>query len=362
MVNVEVDNVVNAGVGVGIGVEVHTLKEAEAQLEKILDNTATLWGKSAAIIMQVKQQELWQNDNDSFSQWLRRFATKKGVSVSYLWKINAMGTHYLKYLERKTIQAQAENKELNVPKLNELEVDLVSLELATKLAGKSEEKQDELFQDVLNGTKKRSELASAWRLERSMNPNKVKKTRHEDKSEINSNDPIENETNDVTITAVDIVFALSKAKAENSFIKFVQAYSPKVKYKDLYEVLTEFPVKTGTTHNARRIDCLIVTNRDTENKNYDLTLHGIEIKVSKSDLENDYKMDEYKQFVDYFYIAIPNNQEMIDIALNEFSEDSGVLVVDEVGKIEVIRPAELQKNSFMKIDTLKTIINKVSIR
>ena len=348
---------------VNVEVEVHTLAEAEAQLEKILDNTATIWGKSAAIIMQVKQQELWVDFNDSFSQWLRQFATKKGVSVSYLWKINAMGTHYLKYLERKNVQAQANNKELNAPMLDNLEVDLVSLELATKLAGNSEEKQVELFDEVLNGTKKRSELASAWRLERTLKPHKVKKTRHET---VEASDPSEadetNDSADVTITAVDIVFALSKAKTENSFINFVPAYSEKVKYKELFEVLTEFPVKTGTTHNARRIDCLIATNRDTEDKNYDLTLHGIEIKVSKSDLENDYKMDEYKQFVDYFYIAIPKNEEMIEIALNEFSEDSGVLVVNEDEEIEVIRQAKLQTNSFMKIDTLKTIINKVSIR
>ena len=65
-------------------------------------------------------------------------------------------------------------------------------------------------------------------------------------------------------------------------------------------------------------------------------MHGIEIKVSRSDLEHDDKMAEYTQYVDCFWIAIPPH--LVDDAKDLAMPCWGILSVDEE-KLEVVRSA-----------------------
>lgn len=79
-----------------------------------------------------------------------------------------------------------------------------------------------------------------------------------------------------------------------------------------YKVFTEFGVDSPGTRNARRIDALVAETLTTEHPRQ-IKLHGIEIKVSRSDLLHDEKMAEYTQYVDDFWIAIP--QYLVDDAV-----------------------------------------------
>lgn len=82
-----------------------------------------------------------------------------------------------------------------------------------------------------------------------------------------------------------------------------------------WELFTEFPVNAGTTKKVRRMDALIIENqlfyKEFESYHH-VYLHGIEIKVSQLDLENDHKMQEYTPYVDFFYIAVP--EELVSVA------------------------------------------------
>ena len=105
---------------------------------------------------------------------------------------------------------------------------------------------------------------------------------------------------------------------------------------DKYKALTEFPVYTGTSKKSRRIDVLVAENI-TLDKHYSLNLHGVEIKVSKSDLTNDCKYTEYAEYVNYLWLAIPRN--LIEVAEETAPKSIGILIFDD-GKIMIHRYAE----------------------
>lgn len=66
-----------------------------------------------------------------------------------------------------------------------------------------------------------------------------------------------------------------------------------------------------------------ITNRTIQG-NHDITVHGIEIKISKGDLLNDTKMQEYADYCDYFWLAIP--EELTEDAIDYVLDDWGILV------------------------------------
>lgn len=79
------------------------------------------------------------------------------------------------------------------------------------------------------------------------------------------------------------------------------------KAKSTITTLPEFPVRTGTSRAARRIDLLLVENLTCEW--HEVRLHGIEVKVDRNDLLRDEKFTEYEPFVDYSYLAVPAELE-----------------------------------------------------
>lgn len=152
-----------------------------------------------------------------------------------------------------------------------------------------------------------------------------------------------------TVTAVKIVNALNNSswlgkKCEKKH--FSGAYE-----LDKYKALTEFPVYTGTSKKSRRIDVLVAENI-TLDKNYSLNLHGIEIKVSKSDLACDYKYTEYAEYVNYLWLAIP--KDLIKVAEETAPKSIGILLYHD-SKINVYREAE--KLNLLKLEESLTTLS-----
>ena len=101
------------------------------------------------------------------------------------------------------------------------------------------------------------------------------------------------------------------------------------------KINTRFPVFSGTTRHSRRIDALVCENLTEER--WKLNLHAVEIKVSKSDLLNDYKYTEYADFTDFIWLAIP--QELVEVAKETKLGNCGILVIKN-GKVEVVEQAK----------------------
>ena len=171
---------------------------------------------------------------------------------------------------------------------------------------------------------------------------------------------------DAVITAVDIVNYLKDAswleeynerkKEKDSSVKEKHERFKKFYEKEKYECFTEFPVHSGTTRHSRRIDVLVAENITSKNS-WNITLHGIEIKVSKSDLVSDKKYTEYMDFVDYMWLAVPH--ELTKDAFYTKHPDVGLIVFgDESDNIKILDDA-MDLTPERKNKALETLVLKL---
>jgi hypothetical protein len=94
-----------------------------------------------------------------------------------------------------------------------------------------------------------------------------------------------------------------------------------------YAALTEFPLNSG-----RRVDVIAVNGAGET--------VIVEIKTSTADYRSDRKWNEYLQFCDAFYFAVPS---AFPIAL--LPSECGLLVADDYGAEILRRPAAQPMNS-----------------
>ena len=123
------------------------------------------------------------------------------------------------------------------------------------------------------------------------------------------------------------------------------------KYKFIYRALSEFPVETGDSQRVRRIDAFVVENI-TSAEPKEMTLRGIEIKISKGDLLRDEKMSEYANYCDYFYVAVP--PELKDDALSIMAPGWGLLLI-QYDSIIVEKEAQ-QLSGILRNEALSTAL------
>ena len=154
-----------------------------------------------------------------------------------------------------------------------------------------------------------------------------------------------------TVTARDIVYTISDIEwlGEKPKRKYFKSSFEQNKYR----IFTEFPVYVGTSRKSRRMDMLLVENIMTDV--WDLNLHCIEIKVSKSDLLNDMKYTEYAEFVDFMWLAVPD--DLVEIAKSSKFNDCGIISVSKNGAVIVEQAKKLDADR--KIETLKNIALKL---
>lgn len=89
-----------------------------------------------------------------------------------------------------------------------------------------------------------------------------------------------------------------------------------------------------------------------------MRLHGVEIKVSKSDLLGDEKMQEYTAFCDDFYLAVPDTEEMIGAAESVRLPAWGLLAVSPDRKLRIVHKAE-EKPGVMRDKTVAAALIKL---
>ena len=162
--------------------------------------------------------------------------------------------------------------------------------------------------------------------------------------------PKESQPDQKKVTALDIVAALEINRDWIGEAVEKQGRVPK------YKVFTEFGIDSPGTRNARRIDALVAETVTTDHARR-VQLHGIEIKVSRSDLLHDEKMAEYTQYVDDFWIAIP--QYLVDDAVALALPEWGIMAIDK-DQLEVVRSAS--KNTeygIFRENTLSEVVYKL---
>lgn len=313
----------------------------ENELETLLSADKKSWVRIYELMDSVEKEKLYTDKFSSYTKWVNALADRAKVHVSLLWNRKKAGRVYAAYEER------AKERGRTVPSMNAVKVSADNFNLIEKIAGNNTEVADELIDKVLQGDMKRSDLKNAWntvKADREASGKKSVRVNGYDKG-------IDVKTE--TITAADIVLALSRPNwLNNSIDTYTDRYT-----QSKYRVLTEFAVQTGTSHHARRIDALVVENLTVAaEKAYNVHIHAVEIKVSKHDLLSDHKMQEYTDYADFFWIAVP--EELKADAESIMLNDWGLITIDDKKELHVVKKAELH-DAIFRDKTVETALIKI---
>lgn len=284
------------------------LKNAENELLALLNQDKNNWVLIYRLMDQVEKEKAYEATNRSYTQWVNSLADKAKVHVSLLWARKKAGNAYDEYAKR------LEAKGIQAPALEEISVSPDNINLVAKIAGSNSDVADDLIAKVATNELHRADLKKAWadvkeeRLKKGISP--TRKSRHSEE--------VESGVSMTTIIKLELMNSSEwLSKVVNDYYKYLPG--------PLYKALPELAVRPGTSKSARRIDMAALetfTNEEIPG-NHDLTLHGIEIKISKGDLLHDSKMQEYTDYCDYFWVAIP--EDLIEEAKGYALEDWGIL-------------------------------------
>ena len=322
----------------------------EEKLANLCKQNKRNWANIASILIKIDSNNLWETGSDregnplnSYSAWLRNFSSKYNFAESYLWELKRTGKTYLDY-------AKEEGINLEESPLEEVSCDVKALDIAQKVKKIDHAKGTDLMAKVLAGEASRKDAQAEYRAINWTARAARNKKKYENIAKSDAQKKLNKAREDGYQYTEESVLTLCENKAAE-YISFVQDTNKtsrgNVKFSDrnYLNFYTQFPMKTGTSRHARQIDGMIVTNwsKPHYEKRYETDLIGIEVKVSLHDMISDDKMDEYKDFCNYFYLAIPPYEEMIKAAETDFPSDTGILVCDcENNEIKVIRKATRQ--------------------
>ena len=306
----------------------------EKELNELVEKDRQNWSGFYILLKKVEDGKLWEGKHNSFTAWVNNFADKNKIHSSVLWNRKKAGEVYQKYYARKL------QKNEKVDDVETVSIAQDSLILIEKIARNDTHLMDELTEKAINKELKKKDLQEAYRIVKSQREqekvlkNKLESDAIDDTEKEKIKENIK-ELKSSDVTALDIVEALKKydwlydgeKKTRKRFTDFYE--------QDKYKVFTEFPVYVGTTKHSRRIDALVCENLTEER--WKLNLHGIEIKVSKSDLINDHKFVEYADFVDFMWFAIPEN--LVETAKEIKFNGCGILIIKN-GKVQVVEQAQ----------------------
>ena len=299
------------------------LKRIEEELAGYVKIDRKNWTRIYLLMHEVEKDKLYREreDTQTFTSWVNYLADSMHVHVSLLWARLKAGRSYAEY------EARAEQQGRTVTPLANLTVSPDSLNLCEKVAGKNATEMDKLIDKVVAGDLTRDDLRAAARARRAAGGT-MPTTRHDRVSAEQRTEKAD------TVTAADIVMALRKSP------EWLETARDDDFFEHKYRIFDEFRIPSGSSRSVRRIDAMVFETVTAAERD-EIVIRGIEIKVSKSDLLRDHKMEEYTSFCDFFYIAIPEDDpEMLAAAESIRRPSWGVLTVSKEGGVTVVHEPE----------------------
>lgn len=332
------------------------LNNIETQLSWYLAADKKNWIQTYLLMLEVQNKELYVVNYRSYTKWVNHLADSLSIHVSTLWSRLKAGKNYAEYA------ARAAEHGRTVPKIEEIDVSPDSLNLCAKVAGKNAVEMDKLVEQVVSGNLTRENLRQAAKARKAAGEF-VARSRFDC---VQAKDRTEMEEK---ITAADIILALqssswlfSQSTDNPIWEKVITDPRESVKktyIKEKYRVFEEFAINPGTSRHSRRLDALIAENISVPARaDNPVNLIGVEIKVDINDLKNDCKMQEYTDFVDQFYLAVPDEQDIVNAALSIILDSWGLITISKDGQIKVLQTAD-KLSAIMRDNTLNNLILKL---
>ena len=332
------------------------LNDIEGQLGQYLAADKKNWIQTYLLMSEVQDKDLYIVNYRSYTKWVNHLADSLSIHVSTLWSRLKAGKNYAEYA------ARAAEHGRTVPKIEEIDVSPDSLNLCAKVAGKNAVEMDKLVDQVVAGDLTRDNLRQAAKARKAAGEF-VARSRFDC---VQAKDRTEMEEK---ITAADIILALqssswlfSQSTDNPIWEKVITDPRESVKktyIKEKYRVFEEFTIDPGTSRHSRRLDALIAENISVPlHADNPVNLIGVEIKVDINDLKNDCKMQEYTDFVDQFYLAVPDEEDIVNAALSIKLDTWGLIIVSKDGQIKVLQTAD-KLSAIMRDKTLNNLILKL---
>lgn len=151
------------------------------------------------------------------------------------------------------------------------------------------------------------------------------------------------------MTAKDIITCLNDMRWVECLSKEQYPFITKMKTKPIAYLQKEVTIRVPNLEKTRfgkpkpqrrRFDLIAVVKPFYSAYGNDIFTVGIEIKVSKNDLDNDNKYLDYLGYTNYFFFAVPT--ELVPNALEKTQSNPLIGVVDATGN-KIIKLPEIQK-------------------
>ena len=324
----------------------NNLADIEKELIELFISERKNWVSIYLLLKIVEEEMLWRGSYNSYTQWVKEFAVRSKVHESSIWHTKKMGAVYEKYSKK------MEAKGMKVDDIKNTKVSANNLVVLEKISKYSPERTEELVEKIFKQEITKNDLEEIYRA--------VRPSKNIEKNSISSKTDGEIRTEKIKDSIKTSTILSTLYEYENWLgQKKVRKYFKSSYEQDKIQCFSEFPVYTGNTKKNRRIDFLAVENMTTENL-WELNIHGIEIKVDEYDLLNDEKYTEYTEFVDYFYLAVP--EELKDIALKNKFKNCGLIVIskDRSNKfVAKVIELPIKLNPLRREDTLTSIALKL---
>ena len=298
-------------------------QEIEEQLSQIVTIESRSWTAVYLLMKKVQDDKLYLPEYKSFEAWVNDLSKKTMMHVSNLWQYLDAGRFYDSYatnaIKRGVVVPTIENLCLPAGTVGTI-MDIMKGNPDLKSA-------DSLVHKVLAGNATRYDFKDAKRrAEKEMETKELSGKRTRTSSPRSRNTGEMKKKPKFPVTAKDIFATIKTSNDWFNHTGCTRELSRKSrKQEHKYFVDGEVAAHTGGINDsARRIDAVAVENYSVRFPS-DLTVRGIEIKVNRNDLLTDHKMAEYTDFVDYFYIAVPDF--LVDDALSVCLPEWGILSI-----------------------------------
>lgn len=342
------------GLLAGTDARTEDLASATEELVGLLSGKARGWAEIYALISRVEEGRLWEAGFRSMTKWVEDLARRAGCQVQYIWRVKKAGRFYAAYAARHPDAPSADEVRIGDEMLADLD----------RVSEGDAERADAYVGAALRGeiTKRKvKELVRATATRR----------RAARRSGGGAGAPAP--AGGAAASAADVIAAITPqalfgAGDERASRRLARGE------RRVFQVLGEFPCGSATSDRARRVDAMVVTNIDAGPGAHGLpgcaadavTLHGIEVKVAKSDLLRDRKHLEYEAYCDFCWFAMPQSlySEVEADAAEWLSDGWGVLVLGDqeagAGRLAVAVPAARNGRAVMRDVSMATALVRLA--
>ncbi|UZR93961.1 hypothetical protein [Chondrinema litorale] len=327
------------------------LDNIELELIELFRHDRRNWVRTARLLLIIERDKLYEVREASYSSYIRKLAFNNRVHASTLWRIKSAAQLYMELCDIDEIELLEEQNILATPE---------QLEIYKKVRTIVPEKiMENIKARMLEGKKVRRELSRLWETYRPLKKGKTERGRKSNNDELKLST-----TEDFHIPYTEdekkINFAIqsNNLKQFNLDLKKINKYhlSPEeisitnIKnalrsqywieqaYRKIpvyrFEFFNNINLRLPNQNKSERADCLAVSFSEKSTIQIP-EISAVRIYLTKESIVKYQTDNVLDNFCNYAFVAIPDKEELYDLALSTFNKSVGVISVKE--QIETTR-------------------------